>query len=107
MWSPTTATSGTAYRLRRQGTNAFLNALTLCVVVVLLFPFVWMGRAVIRWTGRAETIEDENSLHPGWSNGLLSPGSMLSWLRQGSRRLENSLHDAVAHPKCPTPDTES
>ena len=42
MWSPTTATSGTAYRLRRQGTNAFLNALTLCVIVVLLFPFVWM-----------------------------------------------------------------
>jgi multiple sugar transport system permease protein len=43
MWSPTTATSGTAYRLRRQGTNAFLNALTLCVIVMLLFPFIWMA----------------------------------------------------------------
>lgn len=38
----------------------------------LLFPVVWFGRLAIRWTGRAESIDNENDLHPGWANGLLA-----------------------------------
>lgn len=38
----------------------------------LLFPVVWLGRLAIRWSGRADSIESENDLHPGWANGLLA-----------------------------------
>jgi hypothetical protein len=38
----------------------------------VLFPVVWLGRALLRATGRDAALTSENTLHPGWSNGVLA-----------------------------------
>jgi SAM-dependent methyltransferase len=62
----------TAPELRDKLVAAGFTIEKLSYANTLLFPLVWLGRQAIRWTGRSETIADENGLHPRWSNGLLT-----------------------------------
>jgi SAM-dependent methyltransferase len=62
----------TASELRTKLEAAGFSIDKLSYANTLLFPLVWLGRAAIRLTGRADSIADENSLHPMWSNGMLA-----------------------------------
>jgi SAM-dependent methyltransferase len=61
----------TAPELRAKLEAAGFSVEKLSYANTLLFPVVWLGRLMIKWTGRSESIADENGLHPGWANGVL------------------------------------
>jgi SAM-dependent methyltransferase len=62
----------TARELRAKLESAGYALEKLSYANTLLFPVVWLGRLAIQWTGRDESIDNENELHPGWANGLLA-----------------------------------
>jgi SAM-dependent methyltransferase len=62
----------TAADLRRKLHAAGYAIEKLSYANTVLFPIVWAGRALLRLSGRSETLTDENHLHPAWSNAALA-----------------------------------
>ena len=63
-----------------------------------LFPAIWGGRQLLRL--KRGKVESENTLTPGWSNGILRAifGSEAYWLRVGGFPVGVSIL-AVARPR--------
>jgi len=61
----------TAAELREKLESAGLTIDKLTYANAFLFPLIWAGRLVLRWSGHEIQGTSENDLHPQWSNGLL------------------------------------
>jgi SAM-dependent methyltransferase len=83
----------TAPTLRSALQGAGLTVERLTYVNAFLLPVMMAGRLLLRVLLRFKQFDDENELHPGWSNGILSRvfGAEIRILRRGDLPIGASL----------------
>ena len=96
--------------LRAALRDAGLSVERLTYVNLFLLPVIVAGRLWLRVLLRFRDVEDENQLHPGWSNGLLSRifGAEVGLLRRCDLPMGASVLCVARSPEAPggRPDAE-